>query len=115
MEFNNVTFLKWYNHLIDATRWLCIPQELLNLNTWNIAFGINCHYNFVWLRHVKPKDFHMMPLTFYLDEEAFEKEVMSWPGVKHNPRKSSMHYLLPPNILKKKGQEEGVGMSFDPT
>jgi hypothetical protein len=44
MEFNNVTFLKWYNQLIDATQWLCIPQELLNLNTRNIAFGLNHHY-----------------------------------------------------------------------
>jgi hypothetical protein len=36
MEFNNTTFLKWYNQIIDATQRLHIPQELLNLNTRNI-------------------------------------------------------------------------------
>jgi hypothetical protein len=40
---------------------------------------------------------------------------MSWPGVKCNPRKSGMHYLLPPELLKKKGQEEGVGPSSAPS
>jgi hypothetical protein len=53
-------------------------------------------------------------LSFYLDEEAFDKEVMSWPGVKHNPHKSGMHYLLPAELLKKKGQEAGVGPSSGP-
>jgi hypothetical protein len=72
----------------------------------NIAFGLNRHYMFVWLRHVKPEDFHTRLLPFYLDEEAFDKEVMSWPGVKHNPRKSGMHYLLPPELLKKRGRKK---------
>jgi hypothetical protein len=54
MEFNNVTFAKWYTQLIDATQWWCIPQELLNLNTQNIAFGLNRHNTLVWPRHVKP-------------------------------------------------------------
>jgi hypothetical protein len=103
MEFNNATFLKWYNQLIDATQWLHIPQELLNLNTQNITFGINHHYTFVWSEACKPEDFHTRSLPFYLDEEAFDKEVMSWVGVKRNPRKSGMHYLLPPELLKKKG------------
>jgi hypothetical protein len=53
-------------------------------------------------------------LPFYLDEEAFDKEVMSWPGVKCNPCKSGMHYLLPMELLKKKGQEVGVGPSSGP-
>jgi hypothetical protein len=111
MEFNNATFLKWFNQLIDATQRLCIPQELLKLNTQNITFGLNQHYTFVWPRHAESEDFHTRSLPFYLDEEAFDKEVMSWPGVKRNPHKSSMHYLLPPELLKKKGQEEGVGPS----
>jgi hypothetical protein len=42
-------------------------------------------------------------LSFYLDEEAFDKEVISWPGVKRKPHKSGMHYLLPLELLKKKG------------
>jgi hypothetical protein len=83
----------------------------LKLNTQNITFGLNQHYTFVWLRHAESEDFHTRLLPFYLDEESFDKEVMSWPGVKHNPHKSGMHYLLPPKIRKKKGQEEGVGPS----
>lgn len=39
--FNNSTFSKWYNALIDATQRLRIPQELLNCNTRNIAFSMN--------------------------------------------------------------------------
>jgi hypothetical protein len=50
-------------------------------------------------------------LPFYLDEEAFDKEVMSSPGVKCNPCKLGMHYVVPTNMLKKKGQEVGVGLS----
>jgi len=50
-------------------------------------------------------------LLFFLDEEAFEKEVMSWLCVKHNPCKSRMHYILPIELLKKKGKEAGVGSS----
>jgi hypothetical protein len=48
-------------------------------------------------------------MSFYLYEEAFEKEVMSWLGVKRNLHNSGMHYLLPMDLLKKKGQEVGVG------
>jgi hypothetical protein len=36
---------------------------------------------------------------------------MSWPGVKCNPRKSGMHYILPVELLKKKGKEAGIGPS----
>jgi hypothetical protein len=54
-------------------------------------------------------------LSFYLDEEAFDKEVMSWPGVKRNPRKSGMNYVFPIDLMKKKGHEAGVGPSSDPT
>jgi hypothetical protein len=50
-------------------------------------------------------------LPFYLDEEAFDKEVMSWLGVKRNPCKSGMHYLLLAELLKKKGYKAGVGLS----
>jgi len=39
---------------------------------------------------------------------------MSWTDVKRNPWKYGMHYLFPTKILKKKGQEEGVGMSYGP-
>jgi hypothetical protein len=63
---------------------------------------------------MKPKDFHSRFLPFYLDEETFDKEVMSWTGVKRNPCKSGMHYLFPAELLKKKGQEEGVGSSSGP-
>jgi hypothetical protein len=66
---------------------------------------------FVWPRHVNREDFHSRMLSFYLDEEAFDKEVMSWPGVKRNPCKSGMHYILPVELLKKKGKEAGVGPS----
>jgi hypothetical protein len=48
-------------------------------------------------------------LSFYLHEEAFDKEVMSWPGVKCNPHKSRMHYVFPTEMLKKKGKEVGIG------
>jgi hypothetical protein len=101
--FNNAMFLKWYNRLLDATQRLCVPQELLNLNTRNIAFGLNHHHTFVWPRHVKTEYFHSWMFSFYLDEEAFDKEVMSWPGVKHNPCKSGMHYLLPSGAIEEEG------------
>jgi hypothetical protein len=112
--FNNTTFSKWYNGLIDATQRLHIPQELLNCNTRNIAFSMNRHHTFVWPRYANREDFHSWMLSFYLDEEAFDKEVMSWPGVKHNPRKSGMHYVFPTELLKKKGKEAGVGPSSGP-
>jgi hypothetical protein len=54
------------------------------------------------MRHVSREDFHSRILLFYLDEEAFKKEVMSWPGVKHNPRNLEMHYIFPAELLKKK-------------
>jgi hypothetical protein len=111
MKFNNVSFAKWYTHLIDATQRWHIPQDLLNLNTHNIAFGLNRHNTLVWLRHVRPEDFHSRLLPFYLDEESFDKDFMLWIGVKRHPCKSGMNYLLPPEILKKKGLE-GVGPSF---
>jgi hypothetical protein len=53
-------------------------------------------------------------LPFYLDEEAFDKEVMSWPGVKHGQRKSGMHYIFPAELLKKKDNEPGEGPSSGP-
>jgi hypothetical protein len=53
-------------------------------------------------------------LPFYLDQETFDKEVMSWNGCKCNPHKFGMHYLLPTELFKKKGQEEGVGTSSGP-
>jgi hypothetical protein len=69
---------------------------------------------FVWLRYANREDFHSRILLFYLDEEAFDKEVMSWPRVKHNLRKSGMHYVFLAELLKKKGQEVGVGPSSGP-
>jgi hypothetical protein len=80
--FNNTTFSKWYNGLIDATQRLRISQEFLNCNTRNIAFSMNQQHMFVWPRHANMLDFHSRMLLLYLDEEAFEKEVMSWPRVK---------------------------------
>jgi hypothetical protein len=77
----------------------------LNLNTWNIAFGLNRHNTFVWPRHVRPEDFHSRLLPFYLDEEAFDKEVMSWNGVKCNPHKS--WYALP--LATRAPEEKGAG------
>jgi hypothetical protein len=61
----------------------------------NISFSMNHHHTFVWPRYANREDFHSCMLPFYLDEEAFDKEVMSWPGVKRNPHKSGMHYVLP--------------------
>jgi hypothetical protein len=80
-----------------------MPQELLNLNTLNIYFGLNLHNTLIWLRNTNPKDFQLRFLPLYLDEETFDKELMSWIGIKHNPCKSRMKYLLPADILKKKG------------
>jgi len=51
---------------------------------------------------------------FYLDEEAFDKKVMSWLGVKRGPRKSGMHYILPVELLKKKDNEAREGPSSSP-
>jgi hypothetical protein len=84
------------------------------LNTWNITFGLNFHNTLVWTNHTKPEDFHSRFLPFYLDEETFEKEVMSWTCIRCNPRNSGMHYLFPIEILKKNGHEEGVGSSSGP-
>jgi hypothetical protein len=39
---------------------------------------------------------------------------MSRPRVKCNPRKSGMHCLLSVELLKKRGQEAGVGPSLGP-
>jgi hypothetical protein len=75
--FNTMTFSKWYNGIIDATQRLHIPQELLNCNTRNIAFSMNQQHTFAWSRHANKEDFHSRMLSFYLDEEAFDKEVMS--------------------------------------
>jgi len=100
--FNNMTFSEWYNRLIDATQRLCIPQELLNYNTWNIAFNMNFHHTFSWSRYDNREDFHSRMFPFYLDEEAFDKEFMSWPRVKRNPCKSWMNYVFPAKLLKKK-------------
>jgi hypothetical protein len=83
--FNNTMFSKWYNRLLDTTQRLHIPQEFLNLNTWNIAFSMNNHHIFVWPRHDNREYFHSHMLPFYLYKEDFDKEVMSWPGVKRNP------------------------------
>jgi hypothetical protein len=112
--FNIVAFSKWYNALIDTTQRFCILQELLNCNTRNIAFSMNRHHTFVWSRHVSREYFHSRMFPFYLDEEAFDKEVILWPGFKHNLRKSRMHYIFHAKILKKKGKEVGVGSSARP-
>jgi hypothetical protein len=102
--FNTATFDKWYNGPIEATQRSCIPHKLLKCNARNISFSMNWHHMFVWPRHVSREDFHSRMLSFYLDEEAFDKEVMSWLGMKRNPRKSGMHYILPAKMLKKKGK-----------
>ena len=62
----------------------------------------------MWSRYANREDFHSLMLSFYLDEEAFDKEVMSWLGVKCNPHKLGMHYVFPIEFMKKKGQEVGV-------
>jgi hypothetical protein len=53
-------------------------------------------------------------LPFYFDEEAFEKEFMSWPGVKHSQRKAGMHYIFPVEMLKKKDKEAREGPRSGP-
>jgi hypothetical protein len=113
-SFNNTTFLKWYNRLLDTTQRLCIPWEFLNLNMHRISFIMNRHHIFICPRHAKREYFNTWMLPFYLDEEAFNKDVMSWPRVKLNPCKSGIHYLLSMELLKKKGQEAGVGPSSSP-
>jgi hypothetical protein len=50
-------------------------------------------------------------ISFYLYEEAFDTEVMSWTRVKCNLHKLGMHYLLLVKILKKRVHEEGIGLS----
>jgi hypothetical protein len=66
---------------------------------------------FVWPRRVNREYFYSRMLSFYLDEEAFDKELMSWTGVKCNLCKSGMHYILPTKMMKKKSKEVGVGPS----
>jgi hypothetical protein len=112
--FNAATFTKWYNSLIDATQRLRIPQDLINCNTRNISFSMNQHHTFFWPRHVSREDFHTRMLSFYLDEEAFEKEFMSWLGVKQNQRKLGMHYILPMELLNKKDKKEEAEPSSGP-
>jgi hypothetical protein len=101
-SLNNASFSKWYNAMIDAMQRLCIPQEILNCNMRNISFSMNRHNTFIWMRHASREHFHTRILPFYLDEEAFDKEVMSWPGIKCGSCKSGMHYILPAEMLKKK-------------
>jgi hypothetical protein len=57
----------------------------------------------MWPIYANKEDFHLRMLSFYLDEEAFDKKAMSWPGVKHNLRKLGMHYVFPVEMLKKRG------------
>jgi hypothetical protein len=111
---NNAAFAKWYNSMIDAMQRLHIQQEILNCNTRNITFSMNQHNTFVWLRHASWEHFHTRMLPFYLDEEAFDKEFMSWPGVKCGQRKSGMHYICVVEMLKKKDKEAGEGPSSGP-
>jgi hypothetical protein len=111
-SFNNTTFSKQYNKLINSTQSFCILQELLKFNMRNIAFKMNRHHTFVWLRYANREDFHSRMMSFYLDEEDFNKEVILWPGVKCKPHKSRMHYVLLVELLKKKGKEAGVGLSL---
>jgi hypothetical protein len=87
IALNNAGFAKWYNSMIDATQRLCILQEILNCNMRNIAFNMNWHNTFVWLRHASREHFHTRMISFYLDEEDFDKEFMSWPGFKCGPHK----------------------------
>jgi hypothetical protein len=42
-----------------------------------------------------PYIFHMQPLTFYLDEFMFNKEVTSWPRVTVEKKKRGVSYALP--------------------
>jgi len=93
-SLNNTTFSKFYNAMIDATQRPRIPREILNSNMRNIAFNMNWHNKCVWSRHASREHFHTRLLPFYLYEEAFDKEVMSWLGVKCSPRKSGMHYIF---------------------
>jgi len=64
---------------------------------------------FVWPSYANIEKFHSCMFPFYLDKEAFDKEVMSWLGVKCNPCNSRMHYLFLAELQKKRGQEVGVG------
>jgi hypothetical protein len=66
------------------------------------------------LRHVSREYFNTRILSFYLDKEAFDKEFMSWPGVKCSQRKLRMNYILPAELLKKTYKEEGAGQSLGP-
>jgi hypothetical protein len=56
--FKNTVFSKWYNRLIETMQRLCIPHELLKCNMRNIAFRMNRHHMFVWLRYANMEDFH---------------------------------------------------------
>jgi hypothetical protein len=58
----------------------------------------------VWPRYANKEELHSQMFSFYLDEEAFDKEVMSWPRKKHNPYKSGKHYVFSTEMLKKKGK-----------
>jgi hypothetical protein len=111
MEFINVVFLKWYTQVINTTQSMCIPRELLNLNTRNISFSLNRQDTFSWPRHAKHSDFHTRPLSVYLDEHILDKDFISCPGFKFNLHKSGMHYLFPPELLKKKSSIKEVGSS----
>jgi len=108
---NNTTFTKWYNAMIYATEQSRIPKEILNNNTRNIAFNMNQHNTFIWPRHASREHFHTWMLPLYLDEEALDKEVMSWLGVKRGQRKLGMHYIFPAELLKKKDKEAEEGLS----
>jgi hypothetical protein len=71
---------------------------------------MNFYRTLVWPRYANGEEFYLCMLPLYLDEEAFYKEVMSWPGVNHNLRKLGMHYVLPVEMLKKRGHKTGVGL-----
>jgi len=104
MTFNNTTLYRWYNEIIDTTQRLHIPQELLNCNTRNIVCIMNRQHMFVWLRYANREEFHSRILSFYLDKESFNKDVMLWLGVKRNPHKLGIHYVFLVEMLKKKGK-----------
>jgi hypothetical protein len=68
---------------------------LLNRHTHNILFAMNRDHNFVWPLGVAPSLFYMKSLPFYLDEVMLDKEVIAWPGVTVEKKKTSVSYTIP--------------------
>jgi len=79
---NEHAFEQWYNKMVAITRNVSkVPLTLLDRYAHPIWFGISHSNSYVWPLTINPTTFSMRKMSFYLNENAFHNEVLSWPGI----------------------------------